>query len=281
VLQEFSGAQLAAGANFAGGEGRGAQLAGGVNVAQAWRGAQLAGGVNVAARAHGLQGSPINIAGEASGLQLGVINTAGGASGLQLGVINVSRRGSGLKLGVINVAAEHDGETFGIINIIGNGLHNVAVYATDAMLSNVALKLGSRRLYTSFIAAYHPGDALTGPGPERYSYGNQRYGFGLGLGYRVPLERGRLTFVDIEASSMGIHRDITSWNEVPMLASARAVLGIRIAGPLTALVGLSGNVAVAWGNRDLDLAPDSLSIVGRSDSTTTRISPGLLLGLQI
>ena len=57
-----------------------------------------------------------------------------------------------------------------------DGVHEVALYATDTMLSNVAVKLGGRHLYTALLAAYHPGDD-SAPGTATLTRGSRRIGF--------------------------------------------------------------------------------------------------------
>ena len=300
VVGELHGAQLAAGANWAGGSMHGAQLSAGVNVAHEggrgaqlaaglnlalgqWRGAQLAGAVNAAEAIDGAQLAPFNVASSVNGLQLGVVNVAGGGDGAQLGVINVAKRSRGFKLGVINVAGEHEGDTFGLINVIGNGIHNVAVYATDSMLSNVALELGSRHLYTSFLFGYQPGDALTGTGPDQFHRGTRRVGYGLATGYRQPLSWGPVRFAALEVSGMSIVTGFTAAenDNTPLLASTRVVLGVELVRGLTAIAGLSENATIAWSGKDLDIGSGLLEGVEHSGTTTVRHYPGLLLGLQI
>lgn len=97
----------------------------------------------------------------------------------------------------------------------------------------------------------------------------------------------RFRYLEIEASGLNVRSGFASSGygfnsngDHPMLASLRALLGIEIASGLNAIVGISGNVAIAWGGRDLDLAPDFLQAVQRSGQTTVREYPGLLLGLQ-
>lgn len=271
---KLTGAQVAAGANVVLEDSRGMQVAAGLNLAnRTMRGAQIAGGVNLARGMHGLQLAPINLASETNGMQLGAVNLA--------------MHGRGFNVGVINVAAEHDGETFGILNLIGNGIHSIAAYATDSMLGNVELKLGSRHLYTSFQYAYQPGDAL-GAGPERFQYGSRRHAFGLGLGWRQPIAAGRLRFFEVEVSELSVrsgfednHAGFGSDNDSPLLASLRLILGIQIAAGLNGIVGISGNTAVAWNDRDLDVGPGFLQAVQRSGKTTVREYPGLIVGLQM
>jgi hypothetical protein len=286
---KVDGAQLAAGINASGGAARGVQLAGGLNLATAFRGVQAAGGASLAGTMTGLQLSPVNLAGDVNGLQLGVVSYAHQMSGAQVGVVNVSARSRGFKLGVVNIAREHDGEAIGIINLIGDGIHSVAAYATDTMLSNVAVKLGSRHVYTSLIFGYNPGDRLSG---TTLQSNNQRVGFGLGLGYRKALAMGRLKMLEIEASSMSVRSGFSSQgssNDVsvgfdgnsPLLASARVVVGVQLWGRLMAIAGISDNVAVAWGGRDLNIGSGFLESVKKDGTTIVRQYPGLLLGFQI
>jgi hypothetical protein len=295
AADDFQGAQLAAGVNVVRGGGRGAQLAGGMNLAMGggWHGVQMAGGLNLVDDLSGAQLAPINIAHKVTGLQLGVVNVSGEASGSQFGVVNVAKHSRGFTFGVINLAREHDGESFGLVNIIGNGIHDVAAYATESMLSNVELKLGSRRVYTSFIFGYQPGDALlAGTTPQRFARGDRRYALGLGVGFRQPLDAGRLRFFEIEVSALNVEPGFRSGtddsgfsfdfgNDAPLLASTRAIVGVELYRGLTAIAGLSMNAAIAWGGRDLDIGPGFLQRSDTSGQTTVRQYPGLLLGLEI
>ena len=286
AMAEFRGAQLAAGANWTQGELHGAQLAAGINVVRGGgRGAQLGAGMNMAlAQWRGAQlAGGLNIAGQIDGAQLAPINLAADAKGLQLGVVNIARRSRGFKLGVINIAQEHDGDTLGIINIIGNGIHNLAVYSTDTMLSNVALVLGSRHVYTSFLFGYQPGDALGSVGPDQFHRGTRRMGYGMALGYRQPLAWGRVRFAALEVSGMSVVSRFSGGGNynVPVLAATRVVLGVELVHGLTAIAGLSENATIAQDGKDLDIGSGFLEGVARDGGTTVRYYPGLLLGLQI
>jgi hypothetical protein len=283
----LAGAQFSAGANVARHESHGLQVSAGANVATGgFRGAQIAAGANYAGAVSGTQIAPINMAGSARGLQLGVVNAAWDVTGNTIGTINLAAHSRGFDLGVVNVAGEHDGEALGVLNLIGNGIHSVATYATESMLSNLAFKLGSRHLYTSFLLAYQPGDDLAS-GPQRFGHSSRRHAFGLGVGWRQPLAVGRLRYLEIEASNLSIRSGFSSDaygfahnDDEPMLASLRAQVGIEIASGLNAIVGISGNVTIAWSGRDVNLAPDFLQAVQRSGQTTVREYPGLMVGLQ-
>jgi len=191
---------------------------------------------------------------------------------------------------VVNFAKEHDGDTFGVLNIIGNGIHGVAVYATESMLTNVALQLGSRHIYTSYIFGYQPGDAVTtttvtsggsATTVEQFHRGTRRIGYGLGIGYRQPLDLGPVRFLAIEASAMSITSDFSIMNNTPLYASTRAVVGIQVVRGLSVIAGISDNAAIGLDNKDLDIGPGFLQSYTKTDTTTVRHYPGLLLGMQI
>ena len=275
----YTGFQLAGGANVTTGNVRGFQLSGGANVAREARGFQLAGGANLAQSMSGAQIAPVNIADDMRGTQLGVVNSAVTANGVRLGVVNVARRSKGFQLGVINVAEHDDGESFALLNFIGNGIHDATVFATDIMATNVGVKLGGRHLYTHLSAGYQPGDALA-TGTESFTRGTRRWGAGGGFGWRFPVDRGPLAYIELEAGTVQL-RSSWNWdNTTPNVSSLRAQVGLRLARHLVAVAGAGVNVAVGTDSTDASLGwgPE---FVGREGTTTVRIYPGLMLGLQI
>ena len=102
------------------------------------------------------------------------------------------RQRRGFQFGLVNVAKHDDGESFALVNIIGNGIHDVSLFATDIMVTNIGVKLGGRHLYTNFIAGYQPGNELAA-GVEKFSADTQRFATGVGVGWRFPVERGVLS----------------------------------------------------------------------------------------
>jgi len=297
VRGTFEGAQITAGANILAGSGRGLQLvgggnivdgsfegtqiAGGINTVSAnMKGLQLAGGANWAGDGRGLQiAGAINIAKRFTGMQLAPGNYADTAYGFRLGVVNVAGESHGFSFGVINVAKRDEGESFALINLVGNGIHNVSLFATDVMATNIGFKLGGRHLYTNLIAGYQPGDELA-PGTEQFSAGTKRFATGYGIGWRFPVEGGPLAFAELEADWLEI-RPVWHWiNDAPAVGSLRLQAGLKLAPHVVLLGGAGVNVAVATGGRDADLARGPQS-VQHSGDTTVRIYPGLMLGLQI
>jgi len=276
---DMRGAQLATGVNIAGGDVRGAQLAAGVNVARGLRGVQLAAGINLAARLEGAQLAPLNIAQTGSGAQIGVANVVGEASGARIGVLNFAARNHGFQLGVVNIAAHDDGESLAVLNLIGDGIHEAAVYATELMVTNFGLKLGGRHLYTNLAIGYQPGDDLAA-GPAHFTRSSRRWAFAPGLGWRFPVERGVLRYIELEADSAQL-RSNWSWSgDSPQVASLRAQVGLRVFRDLSVLAGAGASVAIGTDGQDADLGfgPQSVS---HSGATTVRVYPSLLLGLQI
>jgi caspase domain-containing protein len=293
-----SGAQIAAGANLAGGNGHGAQIAAGANVFDGdFRGWQTAAGANVTTgRFHGLQSAAgLNLTEEGSGLQLaaganvartfhgsqiGVLNVASAADGFRLGVVNVAQETHGFQLGVINVAARDDGESLAVLNLVGNGIHDVALFATDALLSNVGIKLGGRHLYTSFSFSYQPGDDVPA-GPAHLVSGSRRWGYGGGLGWRIPLGIGPLEHVDLEAVTNTLAPRLSSTEKNVMLNTARATLSIGVAPHTSVLVGVGANVVVATDQQDFTGPLSGWGPTYHDGGTTVHLYPGLLLGLQM
>jgi hypothetical protein len=294
----IDGAQIAAGANLVRGGGRGVQIAPGANVVvgdfHGWQntagvnvttgriqGVQMAAGLNLADAAYGLQlAGGLNVAREVHGAQIAPINVSGNASGLRLGVLNVGSDTRGFQLGVINVAAHDDGESIAVLNFIGNGIHDLSVFGTDALLSNIGFKLGGRHLFTSFSFSYQPGDELAA-GSQQIVSGTRRWGYGGGLGWRVPLRGGPLAHLDIEAVTNTVVPDLGSQDSKVMLNTARATLSLSVARYTTVLVGVGTNVMVGLDGHDFAGPLASWGSTYHDGATTVRLYPAFLLGLQI
>jgi hypothetical protein len=279
----FLGLQAAAGVNVATGGMRGAQLAGGANLARAASGLQAAGGVNVADAADGAQLAPINYATTSHGAQLGVVNAAGDADGVRIGVINAAKRTRGFTLGVINVAPHDDGESFGVLSFIGNGIHDAYAYASDLFVTNVGFKLGSRHLYTSFGVGYQPGDdvAVASDGSQTYLRGSRRFGLAGSVGWRIPVDRGLLSYLEVEAADVNVRSHWSNWSDQPQVATLRLIAGMRLAPQFAVIAGAGVNTAIGTNNVDLDLGFGLPQSVSHDGGTTVRIYPGFLLGFQI
>lgn len=276
------GAQVAAGANVVDGDFRGWQTAAGANVtAGRFTGLQLAAGLNLADAATGLQlAAGANVTRDFHGAQIGVVNVARAAEGFRLGVINAARQTGGFQLGVVNVASHDDGESFALLSLIGNGIHDLALYGTDALLTNVGIKLGGRHLFTSFSFSYQPGDALAA-GQVSLASGSRRWGYGGGLGWRLPLGVGPLDHLDLEAVTSTVTPALSSTDDKVMVDTARATLALSVARYTTVLLGVGANVVIGTDGRDFSGPLASWGGTYHDGATTVRLYPGFLLGLQI
>lgn len=218
---------------------------------------------------------------DTSGLEIGLLNVAHAATGFQVGGINVTREARGFQLGLVNVAAKSEGESLALLNLIGDGLHEVALYSTDTLWSNLELKLGARHLFTGLIAAYQPGDDLA-PGPERFLRGSRRFGLGLGVGWRGDLGGRWFESVELEVSGTELMSTFdASWRGHPWISSFRVEVPIRLFRNVRLLLGVTANLAVACGGGDADLSLGHSDAVARTGGTTVRAFPGFLVGVQL
>jgi hypothetical protein len=240
----------------------------------------MAGVVALANDVRGLQLATVNVAHDQAGMQLGVVNVADDAGGFRFGVVNVARKTRGFQFGVVNVAREDDGESFALINAIGNGIHDVAVYASDTMLSNLAFKLGGRHLYTSLGAGYQPGDEAPA-GSLTISRGTARWSSSLGIGWRLAVPAGRLEALEIEANGSSIYRAWSAYGTPAMVDALRVTGLVRLAPHISLLAGVAWNVMIGQDGRDADLSLGGPETVIHDGQTTIRMYPGFLAGLQI
>jgi hypothetical protein len=291
----FRGVQLAQALSITRGDARGLQLSGFANYSSgAFIGAQIAplgyaerltglqlAALDLAGEASGLQVAAVEVTGKSEGVQIAAVNVTGETAGVQIGAVNVARRARGFQLGAVNIVDEHDGEALGALTIARNGIHDVSLYATESMAGNLAVKLGTRHLYSGFLFAYHPGQAPAASDPLRVGRGTRRYGFGFAVGWRFGLDAGRFEALEVEASSLHVASSFDDLENVPTVATLRADATFRLAPHLALFGGPSLNVAVAGGAREVDIGPSALEAIRHSGSTTVRIYPGFVLGVRL
>jgi hypothetical protein len=300
---EARGLQIGAGANVALGEFRGAQLGDITNVALGsmrglqismvnWTGADLRGaqigvvnynkggfrgtqvGVINASRfqSTGPQVGVVNVAGQLRGPTIGVINVGGDVDGLQLGVVNVARKVRGLQLGVVNVGESVSGGSVGLLSVIGDGYHDVALWGSDVLPTNLAIKLGSRHVYT-----------LLGGGVGRSDKDDNTTLFGLHFGLGVHVTPGlERFFLDIDAVTTQFATEDDWIDDSGTFASARVTAGYRLLRYLSLTAGLAYNIDVRK-TSDMFERPGLgwLEHKQTSGSWEIRQFPGFLLGLQV
>ncbi|RKH37349.1 LA_2272 family surface repeat-containing protein, partial [Corallococcus sicarius] len=251
--------QFSVGANIATGAMKGVQAAVGGNVASSFTGLQASTGLNYARGMEGAQLSLINVGGDVSGAQVGLVNIAGKMDGLQLGLINVARHS--------------DGEALGILSFIGNGQANVQLWASDIAYTNVAVKFGSQHFHTLLTLGFNPGTHTH----------RRRYVAGAGFG--THLTKGSL-FFDLDVMGSSVHADnlFRDGDGTNVLGQLRLVAGWQVAKRFALIGGVVGNTLVTWDNGDrweeLGIGPEWRS-TSDGGSTTVRVWPGVLLGVQL
>jgi hypothetical protein len=277
TMGHMRGVQLSL-VNWTGADLRGAQL-GVVNYNKGgFRGAQI--GVVSASRgeSRGAKVAVVGVTGQLRGPVIAVVNVAGEVDGVQLGVVNVARKVRGLQLGVLNVGESVDGASVGVLSIIKDGYHQVALWGSDVMPTNLAFKLGSRHVYT-----------LLGGGLGRTDMGGKdRALFALHAGLGVhTLPAQDLTsdrfFLDVDAiSSQFATSDEWDEEDAAAFASLRATAGWHLTRYLSLTAGLSYNVHVRKADSTFERPGLGwLEHQQTSGSYQIRQFPGFLLGMQV
>jgi hypothetical protein len=292
VRDEARGLQLTSGFNLIYGPGRGLQLANLSNLTMStFHGAQVSGLVNYAAGdlrgvqlatvnvargdVQGAQVSTVNVAkGEVRGAQIAVVNVGGRVRGAQVGVVNIADEVDGLQLGVVNVARRARGVSFGLVPIIGNGYNRVTAWSSDTSLANAGFKLGTPHFYV--LGGLGAANDHT-PGVDRPVAQH------LGLGGHITPFGGRL-FFDVDAVNTYLGRlDSRTFeeSEARSLSSLRVAIGWQLARHFAVYGGPTVNVQVSGDGRDYRPGFGDLDTVLRDDTTTVRLFPGFVAGVQL
>jgi hypothetical protein len=240
------GFQVGFGLNHAEGPLDGLQAALGLNRNGGGRGLQLAFGMNrTAGPWTGLQVAPINVAGDVSGAQIGLVNVAGRVRGVQLGLINYAEDVEGIPIGLISVTES-------------GGVHPVFWSGSQAFAS-LAVKFSTRYTYT-----------LVG-GAARREAGENLFGPGLALGFRVPFLPGYFES-DLGATFLFggplccVSREVGLADDL-LLLRWRALLGFEVHHRFSLFAGAA------------------LTAVGRfhepTDDRTIHLAPELFGGIQL
>lgn len=233
-------------------------------------GAQL-GVANISAgEVRGIQWGVANVtAGDLDGFQLGVSNViAGEFSGVQIGVVNWATRSQGLQLGIVNLAAEGaDSQPIGLLNIIGDGIFKPTVWMSDTSLTNVGIKMGSRKFYSILGAGLQP----VGDG--------EGVSFLAGIGKHFELTDTLWLDTDLVAHSQ--FKDYKFKDTEPdFLFKYRTVLGWKIAEHFSIYGGLSLNFLVSEMREHG--GPAFLRLwAHQGDSVNYDLGLGLIFGIQI
>ena len=149
--------------------------------------------------------------GQASGIQLAAIGNLTGQkfSGIQAAALfNYARNLHGVQLGLVNIADTSSGYSIGLINIVRHGYHKLALSTNETLHANVALKTGSKNLYTIWR------------GGMRLNDNSKLYAFGLGFGRELGM--GSRLSLNPELSQQYVYQG--NWARTNMLSRLDACL---------------------------------------------------------
>jgi len=268
VARSLYGAQLSV-ASLTWDDFHGAQI-GVLTYANDVVGAQVGVASISAGEVRGVQWGVANVtAGDLNGFQLGVSNvTAGEFDGVQIGVINWATRSRGLQLGIINIAAEGaDSQPIGLLNIIGDGIFKPTVWMSDTSLTNVGIKMGSRKFYSVLGAGLQP--AGDGEGVSLLA----------GVGRHFELADALWLDTDLVAHSQFKNYEFKD-TEPDFLFKYRTVIGWQIAEHFSVYGGLSLNFLVSEMREHG--GPAFLRLwAHEGDGVNYDLGLGLILGIQI
>lgn len=267
------GARIAQIAGIANSSGRvqGVQIAGLLNLSTSGtRGLQIAGiGNHAVGDLRGLQiAGTHNLADQVHGVQLALVNIGrGDVSGAQIGLVNVGAQVRGLQLGLVNVATEPspDAVPIGLVSVVPEGHRAVEAWVGDIIPARVGVKLGSPSVY-SLLAV---------------GASDEHFAFGAGIGTHVPM--GDL-YLDVDLSHYGLRGHELEETEADHMAELRAMLGIPLAGGLSAFGGVSLSGVFSHDDDRLHRSAADVSLFPErrwtGDHVTFDLSPGLFVGLS-
>ena len=198
-----------------------------------------------------------------------MVNVSGDLTGAQIGVVNIARKMKGTQIGVVNYADELNGAPIGVFSFVRKGQIHVDLWASETSVANVALKTGSKHVYSILAAGIHPSD------PYRFSYG-------IGIGGHIP--RGS-KFVNVEALGFQVYEDIAEadgWDDkTHTISKIRLIGGWEIKPRISVFAGLIFNVFVSNVNDGENIAIASFyEYTDDEDKRWVRMWPGFVAGVQ-
>ncbi|MCA6078787.1 hypothetical protein [Fulvivirga sedimenti] len=280
------GLQMAGIANVNGDSAVAGQFAGIVNInAGSLTGAQFAGiaNVNTTFTDGGQFAGVLNISpGAVSGIQAaGVANYASEIQGTQLAaVINVAGKVRGAQIGLLNIADSVDGVSIGFLSLVRHGYHRLEFSGSEALHTQMAIKLGVQHFYNIFSVGYH----LSGNDP--LTYGEEptwAYGYGVGAEFNLgPTWRMNIDLTTFDV----IEKENTFTNKkLNLLNQFRLNFGAQFGRSFTLVFGPSFNVMVSQlsgsdgFNIGSDIAP--WTVYDRThDGTNVKMWPGANIAIR-
>ncbi|MFZ1610928.1 MAG: hypothetical protein WAT52_07660 [Chitinophagales bacterium] len=205
--QYVHGFQLAGLSNLTQGDIKGCQISGIYNHGNSMQGFQLAGLINSTRKSGtGFQTAGIlNLTGNTfNGFQLagisnitmgaadtisnwqlsGILNISNKHNGGQLGLINLSKKIDGVQIGLLNFSDTLNGVAIGLISYSNNGILETEIFNSELFTMSAGIRIGTKHIFNTIAFGISPFNNST------------LYGFGFGIGGRIPFNPSVILDID-------------------------------------------------------------------------------------
>lgn len=138
-----------------------------------------------------------------------VMNFAKEVDGTQIALLmNIAEKVKGVQLGLVNICDEIEGAPIGLVSVVRkNGLKKFDFWMADALLTNIALKLGVKQFYNILALG------------TQFNSSNFRFGVGYGVGSEFALKKS--WSMNAEFIAYHINEDARWTKELNMLNQFR------------------------------------------------------------
>lgn len=172
----INGFQLAGLINSTRNSGTGFQTAGILNLTGGtFNGFQLAGVSNIT----------MGAADTISNWQLsGIVNISNVQNGGQLGLINLSKKIDGVQIGLLNFSDTLNGVAIGLISYSNNGILETEIFNSELFTMSAGIRIGTKHIFNTIAFGISPFNNST------------LYGFGFGIGGRIPINQSFILDID-------------------------------------------------------------------------------------
>ncbi|MBK6730626.1 MAG: hypothetical protein IPG60_06530 [Bacteroidetes bacterium] len=178
----MQGFQLAGLINSTRKSGTGFQTAGILNLTgNTFNGFQLAGISNIT----------MGAADTISNWQLsGILNISNKHNGGQLGLINLSKKIDGVQIGLLNFSDTLNGVAIGLISYSNNGILETEIFNSELFTMSAGIRIGTKHIFNTIAFGISPFNNST------------LYGFGFGIGGRIPFNPSVILDIDAIAGHL-------------------------------------------------------------------------------
>ena len=212
-----------------------------------YSGVQVGGLFNTSSGRSGVQAAAVfNASKKHTRTQIaGLVNVAGDVSGGQMSaLLNVGKKVDGFQFGLINIADTITGAPIGLLNIVKHGYNRVEFSGGEALLANLALKLGARKFYNIFAFGGR-WDDVNYVNEQNQTVEGRYMTWALGYGIGTAITFSPRTLMNIEAVAMHVNEKEAWTNELNLLNQLKLLMDFRIGNRTSVFAGPTANVMVS------------------------------------